>query len=261
MGKSKYVRFIRFKEHLFPAFQNRVGSDMVELNEDGRLMAVFKRNEKGIRKMWMHYYPIGNLVCLNNGSWIRDKAIDYVFEEVFGMPMPELREILYPDGDPVVKNPSKKQSRVAIEVKVEKLSIVGNKFQHELDNKKTWAHQKMIKSLEDAGIPFLSDFMVVVKRAGDFKLEPKMYFLDLYIPPPFNFSIEVDGEYHSTPEQMKKDKIKAASVKGKGFGETIRIKNEQVMQKDLDVMKFLNQFDAFKVAVASARRQRAKQDF
>jgi hypothetical protein len=262
MGKNKYIRFERFKEHLLPHFYRRVGTDMIDINEEGRLIVVFRRDNSGNRRLWFHFYPIGNLVYLPGGQWIREKAIDYVLQEMFGQVIQEWVNLIYPEGYPALKDPSKKQSSKEKEAIVEKLSIVGDRFQeNNLKSKYTLAYAKMVRCLNEAGIPYMMELPVVIKQSAEYNFEPKLFLIDLYIPPPFSFIIEVDGGYHQTPQQIKYDQHRDLSLRGKGLGYTIRIANETIIDKDFDVMKHLRKYAVFKAAVKRATDQRSKQDF
>jgi len=75
------------------------------------------------------------------------------------------------------------------------------------------------KRLDDAGIhyQFQKGFI-----SGKFYC-----FVDFYLPSPKKICIEIDGGYHNTPEQQKKDFAKDQYLKGRKF-KVIRIKNEDV---------------------------------
>lgn len=64
--------------------------------------------------------------------------------------------------------------------------------------------------------------------AGDFYC-----IADFYIPKPFKIVFEIDGEYHETDEQKKKDYAKDRYLTNTRKLKVIRIKNEDVEKFDL----------------------------
>jgi leucyl-tRNA synthetase len=51
--------------------------------------------------------------------------------------------------------------------------------------------------------------------------------VDFYLPKPYKIVIEIDGGYHSTPEQQRKDWARTKYLNERGF-RVIRFKNEDV---------------------------------
>lgn len=62
------------------------------------------------------------------------------------------------------------------------------------------------------------------------------YIVDFYLPKPYKICIEIDGGYHNTPEQKRKDYGKNMYLKNRGFS-VIRIKNEDV--KNVDILNLI----------------------
>lgn len=60
--------------------------------------------------------------------------------------------------------------------------------------------------------------------------------VDFYIPSPHKICIEIDGGYHDTKTQKKKDKYRDDYLRKRGFN-VVRIKNEDV--KDFNIKSIL----------------------
>lgn len=56
--------------------------------------------------------------------------------------------------------------------------------------------------------------------------------VDFYLPKPYKTCIEIDGEYHSTPTQIKRDFNRDVYLRSRGF-KVIRIPNDEVSFYDL----------------------------
>ena len=69
-----------------------------------------------------------------------------------------------------------------------------------------------------------------IKVQNPFLIKGKLYYADISIPS-LKLIIEVDGGYHSTPEQQVKDKQRDEAFKSIGYT-TLRFTNEQVASKD-----------------------------
>lgn len=69
-----------------------------------------------------------------------------------------------------------------------------------------------------------------IKVQNPFLIKGKLYYADISIPS-LKLIIEVDGGYHSTPEQKNKDKQRDEAFKSIGYT-TLRFTNEQVASKD-----------------------------
>ncbi len=61
------------------------------------------------------------------------------------------------------------------------------------------------------------------------------YIVDFYLPKPYKICIEIDGGYHNSPEQKRKDYYKDKYLKERGFS-VVRIKNEDVENFDIMTM-------------------------
>lgn len=88
--------------------------------------------------------------------------------------------------------------------------------------KPTPAELHLKKELQRKGIRFRS------QRPIDYYIVDFLIFMKAIV-------IEVDGGYHFTPEQIKKDQIRQKYIESKGF-EVIRVTNEQVFKNDLEYM-------------------------
>lgn len=59
--------------------------------------------------------------------------------------------------------------------------------------------------------------------------------VDFYLPKPHKICIEIDGDYHNSDKQKKKDFAKDCYLKSRGF-KIIRIKNENVKNFDISTL-------------------------
>lgn len=60
--------------------------------------------------------------------------------------------------------------------------------------------------------------------------------VDFYLPRPYRVCVEIDGGYHNTPEQKRKDWAKDKYLISRKM-RVIRIKNEDVETFDLNLLK------------------------
>lgn len=262
MGKSHFYRFERFEEVIYPQLQKLLFGYTINVDKDARSVKFYRQELGRSNKMIAQFYPIGNKLELPGGKWIRENSFDYLTNMLFGKDMPELTSMLYIDGLPKVKEFKVKEKNQIVNDNAEKLIVVGSEYSEvNLKTKKTLAIIKMISCLKESGIPFIEEFPVVIKRASSFDNNPKLYLLDFYIPPPFNLIIEVDGGYHTTEEMKQYDKIRDASIRGKGLGQTIRFKNEEILSESFNLMRTLKSNHNFQHAILRARHQRSLQDF
>lgn len=256
-----HKRFIRFRESLLVHFEEKLGNENVLFDEQNRVVKFYK-TENGKKSLLFQFYPIGNHLVKPGNIWIREDAIDYLFLEVFGEPMPELRLLMYPIQDPKRKEPKLSAVKQEIKSRSEALKIVGDRFSVEnIKNRGTWATDKMERLLKNEGIPYIKEFPVVVNQPSKFKNTPKLFVIDFYIPPPFNFIIEVDGGYHDEENQREYDKNRDMALAAKGIGLTIRVKNEQVLDPKFDLLGFLQTKKAFRHAVQRSKEQKRLQRF
>lgn len=245
-----------FKEHLLPVFKEKFG-ESVFFDEQNSLVKFYENG-----KFVLQFYPIGNVLMMPGGVWIKERAVDYLFDKMLDGPNPELRALLYPFQDPQIKKAKLTKKRKKIESISETLTVVGGGFSEEnLSKKHTLAFAKMADLLECCGIPHIKEFPVVVKRSAENKGLPKLYLLDFYIPPPFSFIIEVDGGYHSTPEQIEYDRIRDISIKAKGIGKTIRFSNEVILNRRFELLPSLMKEKIFQESLSRYRTQLSRREF
>lgn len=64
-------------------------------------------------------------------------------------------------------------------------------------------------------------------QKGLYKDHDTFCFCDFYLPRPYRVAIEIDGGYHFTPTQIRKDKKKEQYILGRRY-HVIRFKNEDV---------------------------------
>lgn len=104
-----------------------------------------------------------------------------------------------------------------------------NAFREELLHNATRAEKivlsKLLKSEYAPYVQFQFPLYITWEDSWNIK---KFYIVDFFILS-LNTVIEVDGGYHDTPEQRKKDKIKTRELRKEGYN-VIRIRNEQVYQ-------------------------------
>jgi len=91
-----------------------------------------------------------------------------------------------------------------------RLKLINNATKYELDFKLK-LDQNNVKYIFQKGF-FVGDFYCIV---------------DFYIPKPYKICVEIDGGYHQTKEQIKRDYAKDKYLKSRGF-KIVRINNEDV---------------------------------
>lgn len=143
--------------------------------------------------------------------------------------------------------PKKKSPRVEVDIdKVFYLMDLGDEYaKNNFENHNNKYVQKMRMVLDSIGFHFTEEKKVIIEN-NTVHGTPKLYLLDFYIHPPLNFVIEVDGAYHDQDAQKFYDKKRDQQIAGKGLGPTFRIKNEQVMRSDFDLLKILGKNAAIK---------------
>lgn len=93
-----------------------------------------------------------------------------------------------------------------------------------LTEKATKSEITLKKKLDELNIKYIFQKGFIV---GEFYC-----IVDFYIPRPFFVCIEVDGKYHDSPEQKKKDWAKDNYLRSRKF-KILRIKNEDVDSCDI----------------------------
>jgi len=127
------------------------------------------------------------------------------------------------------------------EIQVDNLRRIGLYFAKDNIRKHSNPSVKKLEGiLIEMQLPYKREVSVVIERSRFFEDKPKLYLLDFYIEEPFNFVIEVDGGYHTTPEQIQLDKVRDKAVSGKGYGPTIRLTNEEILDANFKLSKYLN---------------------
>ena len=100
------------------------------------------------------------------------------------------------------------------------------KRQLELRKNPTEAELQFKAKLDAKGLKYIFERGFIV---GDFYC-----FVDFYLPKPYKICFEIDGGYHSTDEQKRKDWAKDQYLKSRGF-KVVRIKNEDVPNYEISL--------------------------
>ena len=87
----------------------------------------------------------------------------------------------------------------------------------------TEAESALSSILVNIGVPYIKE-KSFVKR-------DKIYVVDFFIPKPYLIAIEVDGGYHKLPKQVELDKERSEFLRIHYKVHTIRIRNEEILQK------------------------------
>lgn len=92
--------------------------------------------------------------------------------------------------------------------------------------------------LKDKATPSELDFKNKLEAAGINYIFQKGFIqgnnfciVDFYLPKPYKICIEIDGEYHNTPEQVHKDKYRTQYLQERGF-KILRFTNKEVNSLD-----------------------------
>ena len=143
--------------------------------------------------------------------------------------------------------------------KILKLNQLGDKFSEENKVKhRNAAILKFESLLVSYKIKFEPEKKIVVGYSQYYD-DSKLYILDFYLPSPYNLIIEIDGGYHNDLDQIKYDKIRSRILKAKKIGNTIRITNEQVLDKNFDILKFLPKGLVKKIKIQAKEKERLAQ--
>lgn len=102
-------------------------------------------------------------------------------------------------------------------------------------NRGTFAERVLKDILDEYKI--LYEFQHVVYIHNNYVIN-RFYIADFFIPK-FNLIIELDGGYHSTPEQKRKDYIRDENIKNSNYY-ILRIDNEEVFNKKVVLNKIVN---------------------
>ncbi len=92
------------------------------------------------------------------------------------------------------------------------------------------------KILFEALKPLAKEFAFKVAKEREIYTKEGVRFADLFIKK-YGLIVEVDGGYHLTPEQVRKDKKRDEEIWEKKMIITLRIKNEEVMGNIEDTLK------------------------
>jgi very-short-patch-repair endonuclease len=77
----------------------------------------------------------------------------------------------------------------------------------------------------------LDEIKVPYIKEKSFTKRDRIYVVDFFIPKPYLIAIEVDGGYHKLPKQVELDKERSEFLQVYYKIHTIRIKNEEILQK------------------------------
>lgn len=94
----------------------------------------------------------------------------------------------------------------------------------ELVRKITKSEECFKNRLDDLGIRYIFQKGFI---GGDFYC-----IVDFYLPKPYKLCIEIDGGYHNSEEQKRKDWAKDKYLRGRKM-RVLRIKNEDVLTADI----------------------------
>jgi len=99
---------------------------------------------------------------------------------------------------------------------------LNNKYLKELRQKQTRAEKIMQDILDEIGIRYIFQKGFIGKKFH--------CIVDFYIPSPRKMCIEVDGGYHFTEEQIKKDKFREYYLTEIRKFKMFRVKNEELFK-------------------------------
>ena len=127
-----------------------------------------------------------------------------------------------------VKKSKRKKAKVATRKQKKFKELQRNRrlkhFQVKLLNNPTPAEKEFQKILDGLGVEYVCQKKFVHKG--------KSYFVDFWLPT-YKTIIEIDGEYHETDSQKKKDKTRTCHlIKKNHVGQLIRMTNQEVLSKD-----------------------------
>lgn len=240
----------RFVNGIIPIIEKDYNGT-IEVVENGSVINFRKENGKSE----FSFFPVGNILQIVDGNkWIRFESDRILFRDLLGYnesESNELSNILYPANRPKVCDPAKLNRKKEIHERAEKLLEVGfNYSDKNLKYKRTSAVTKAEIMLKAIGVPFTSEYPVVIKNKSQTE-KPKLYIIDIYVPQPFNIAIEIDGGYHGTQDQKKYDYNRDIAIKASPIYNihTIRIKNETVLDANFDMKAFLLENKYFRRAI------------
>lgn len=104
----------------------------------------------------------------------------------------------------------------------EKRIMKNTKRRNELLEKSTSAEKSVCKILERIGIKCIRQYPIWTGR--------KQYYADIYIPC-FRLVVELDGAYHLSKEQKRKDANRSAGIRRLGY-HVCRLKNKDAYIPD-----------------------------
>ena len=111
---------------------------------------------------------------------------------------------------------AKKKAKVSNPERIKFLTRKGKEYSKELILKATQWELSFLKKMKITGIPFIFQYPVIC--GGE-----RLYIIDFYLPKE-KVAIELDGQWHYTPEAMENDKIRTKLLKKEGIS-VIRIMN------------------------------------
>jgi len=118
---------------------------------------------------------------------------------------------------PITKKPRKKLKK---QITLELLERAGVFYSNKLTNSATRWELKIKKMLDVLGEEYIFQHPVICAKK-------KLYILDFYFPKT-KIAIEIDGaQYHTTPEQKKKDNLRTRRLRKEGII-VRRLTNRQV---------------------------------
>lgn len=114
------------------------------------------------------------------------------------------------------------------------MSLVADKYRKDLIKKQTNSEKVFKAKLKSLGIKY--EFQKIVFD-GD-----KFYIVDFYIPK-LKLVIEIDGGYHTTKDQIYKDKVRISRLSILGYKRVSRFTNEEAISiKDFKIKEILNKY-------------------
>ena len=124
----------------------------------------------------------------------------------------------------------KKKQKVAPD-KTQFLKRLGKKYAKELTQKATQWELSFHKKLKETGLYFIFQYPIVCN--GE-----KLFIIDFYIPK-YKLAIELDGQWHYTPEMIIQDKLRTKLLKKEGI-RVLRIANRMEDQiKPSQIIEFI----------------------
>jgi len=112
----------------------------------------------------------------------------------------------------------KKKSKSPNHFLVEK----GKEFSKDLIKNATKWELSFKDKLKKTGVPFIFQYPVICNNE-------KLYIIDFYLPK-HKIAIELDGQWHYTPDIIKKDNLRTKALKKKGI-RVLRIPN--ILENDI----------------------------